>query len=83
MNARIAGVIIPVQKHIVIGLTAIYGIGRQRAKHICASANVEGSKKVKDLTEVELEALRAEVTKFRVEVTCVVKSLWESSVLLN
>lgn len=67
MNARIAGVIIPVQKHVVIGLTAIYGIGRQRAKDICASAKVEPSKKVKDLTEAELELLRSEVAKIRVE----------------
>jgi small subunit ribosomal protein S13 len=67
MNARIAGVIIPVQKHVVIGLTAIYGIGRQRARDICASANVEPAKKVKDLTEAELELLRSEVAKIRVE----------------
>ena len=67
MNARIAGVIIPVQKHVVIGLTAIYGVGRQRARDICASANVEPAKKVKDLTEAELELLRSEVAKIRVE----------------
>lgn len=67
MNARIAGVIIPVQKHVVIGLTAIYGIGRQRAKDICAAARIEPSKKVKDLTEAELELIRGEVAKFRVE----------------
>ncbi len=67
MNARIAGVIIPVQKHVVIGLTAIYGIGRQRAKNICAATKVEPSKKVKDLTEGELELLRSEVAKIRVE----------------
>ena len=67
MNARIAGVIIPVQKHIVIGLTAIYGIGRQRARDICTASNVQPSKKVKDLTEGELELLRSEVAKIRVE----------------
>jgi small subunit ribosomal protein S13 len=67
MNARIAGVIIPVQKHIVIGLTAIFGVGRQRARDICAVANVEPSKKGKDLTEAELELLRGEVAKIRVE----------------
>ena len=67
MNARIAGVIIPVQKHVVIGLTAIYGVGRQRARDICESAKVEPSKKVKDLTEGELELLRSEVAKIRVE----------------
>lgn len=67
MAARIAGVIIPMQKHIVIGLTAVYGIGRQRAKEICEIAKVEPTKKVKDLTEAELESLRGEVGKFRVE----------------
>jgi small subunit ribosomal protein S13 len=67
MAARIAGVIIPMQKHIVIGLTAIYGIGRNKAKTLCATAKVDPSKKVKDLTEAELEGLRAEIAKFRVE----------------
>lgn len=67
MAARIAGVIIPMQKHIVIGLTAIYGVGRNRAQMVCESARVEPSKKVKDLTEAELETLRNEITKFRVE----------------
>src|SRR5580700_3306685 len=67
MAARIAGVIIPMQKHIVIGLTAIYGIGRNRAKSLCDSAKVERVKKVKDLTEAELESLRSEISKIRVE----------------
>lgn len=67
MAARIAGVIIPMQKHIVIGLTAIYGVGRNRARVICDSAKVAPTKKVKDLTEAELESLRSEVSKIRVE----------------
>ena len=67
MSARIAGVIIPMQKHVVIGLTAIFGIGRNRAQLICDTAKVDPSKKVKDLTEAELEGLRGEVGKFRVE----------------
>jgi small subunit ribosomal protein S13 len=67
MAARIAGVIIPMQKHIVIGLTAIYGIGRQRARNLCQVAKIEPSKKVKDLTEGELESLRSEINKIRVE----------------
>lgn len=67
MAARIAGVIIPMQKHIVIGLTAIYGVGRNRAKVMCESARVDPTKKVKDLTEGELEGLRNEVAKVRVE----------------
>lgn len=67
MAARIAGVIIPMQKHIVIGLTAIYGIGRQRARDLCKMTKIEPSKKVKDLTEAELEGLRGEISKIRVE----------------
>ena len=67
MAARIAGVNIPVQKHIVIGLTAIYGIGRNRAKTICDSVKIRPETKVKDLSETELESLRGEVAKFRVE----------------
>jgi small subunit ribosomal protein S13 len=67
MAARISGVMIPMQKHIVVGLTAIFGVGRNRAKTICEIANVNPQKKVKDLSEVELEGLRAEIAKFRVE----------------
>lgn len=67
MVARIAGIIIPVQKHILVGLTAIYGIGRRRARKICQTVKVDPGKKVKDLTEAELESLRSEISKFRVE----------------
>jgi small subunit ribosomal protein S13 len=66
-SARIAGVNIPVQKHIVIGLTSIYGIGRNRAQRICSSAKIDPAKKVKDLTDAEFENLRTEVAKLRVE----------------
>jgi len=66
-SARIAGVNIPVHKHIVIGLTSIYGVGRTKAKNACLAANVNPTKKVKDLTEAELESLRNEVAKLRVE----------------
>src|SRR5690349_18731140 len=65
--ARIAGVNIPVNKHIVIGLTSIYGIGDTRAKKICLAAKVNIQTKVKELTEAELETIRTEVAKFRVE----------------
>lgn len=65
--ARIAGINIPVQKHIVIGLTSIYGIGRSHASDICAAAGVKADSKVKDLTEQELDAIRAEVSKYAVE----------------
>jgi small subunit ribosomal protein S13 len=67
MTARIAGVIIPMQKHIVIGLTAIYGVGRNRARSICTAAQIDPTKKVKDLVESELESLRSEIAKVRVE----------------
>lgn len=67
MTARIVGVMIPMQKHICIGLTSIYGIGRSRALDICAQAKVEPSKKTKDLTESELESLRTEIGKINVE----------------
>jgi small subunit ribosomal protein S13 len=56
--ARIAGVDLPVQKRLWVGLTAIYGIGLQRAQDICAKAKVDHFKKVKDLTEEEVNHLR-------------------------
>src|ERR1700722_13656122 len=56
--ARIAGVDLPPQKRIWIGLTAIYGIGQPRARALCAKANVEETKKIKDLTEEEIHRLR-------------------------
>ncbi|TQV87880.1 30S ribosomal protein S13 [Aliikangiella coralliicola] len=65
--ARIAGINIPVSKHSVIALTSIYGIGRSRAKAICGSAGIEENRKIKDLTESEIESLRGEVAKFTVE----------------
>jgi small subunit ribosomal protein S13 len=65
--ARIAGINIPVNKHTVIALQSIYGIGRTRAALICASAKVRPEAKVKDLTDGEVEALRGEVAKFTVE----------------
>ena len=65
--ARIAGINIPVNKHVVIALTAIYGIGRPRAAFICKECKIDPARKVKDLTEGEVEALRAQVSKFVVE----------------
>ena len=65
--ARIAGINIPVHKHTVIGLTAIYGIGVPRAKLICGESGIDPSTKVKDLTEQELDSLRTNVAKFTVE----------------
>jgi small subunit ribosomal protein S13 len=65
--ARIAGINIPVNKHAVIALTAIYGIGRTRARDICAAAGVQPTAKIKDLQDAQVEALRTEVAKFTVE----------------
>jgi small subunit ribosomal protein S13 len=65
--ARIAGINIPVNKHAVIALTAIYGIGRTRSKQICQAAGVRPDAAIKDLTEGEIENLRAEVGKLAVE----------------
>ena len=65
--ARIKNIELPNQKHIVIGLTAIYGIGRNLAETICDDAKVERTKKVKDLTDDEVAALRKEVDKYTVE----------------
>ncbi|MCP3678882.1 MAG: 30S ribosomal protein S13 [Gammaproteobacteria bacterium] len=67
MAARIAGINIPTHKHIDIGLTSIYGIGRVRARKICDLAAVEPDAKVNSLDEEQVEALRAEVAKFTVE----------------
>jgi len=65
--ARIAGVNLPVQKHVVIGLQSIFGIGRTRSKQVCAAAGVDPATKIKSLTEAEVEKIRAEVAKFTVE----------------
>ena len=65
--ARIAGINIPLNKHIVIALTSIYGIGNTRAKQICEAAGVAADTKVKDLAEPEVAKLRAAVANFTVE----------------
>lgn len=65
--ARIAGINIPVQKHAVIALRSIYGIGSTRARAICSAAGVKPDTKIRDLTEGELEAIRSEVGKIVVE----------------
>lgn len=65
--ARIAGINLPNHKHIELGLTAIYGIGRHTAQKICAAAGIENTLKVQDLNESQAEKLRAEITKYEVE----------------
>ena len=64
--ARIAGINIPSHKHIVIALTAIYGVGQSRAKLICDTAGVKPDMKVKDLAESEVSSLREAVAKYTV-----------------
>ncbi|MBQ9834484.1 MAG: 30S ribosomal protein S13 [Bacilli bacterium] len=59
--ARIKNIELPGEKHTVIGLTAIYGIGRNLAKTICERAGVETTKKIKDLTDDEIAKLRKEI----------------------
>ena len=65
--ARIKNIDLPNEKHICIGLTAIYGIGLPLALTICEDAKVDPTKKVKDLTEDEVTKLRKEVDKYIVE----------------
>jgi len=65
--ARLAGINIPVHKHTVIALTSIYGVGRSAAQGICQAAGVATDAKVKDLTEAQLESLRGEIAKIKVE----------------
>src|SRR3981189_645694 len=65
--ARIAGINIPMNKHVVIGLPHIFGIGNTRAAQICDAAGVKHSVKVKDLNDPEVPSLRSYVAKFAVE----------------
>jgi len=65
--ARIAGINIPMNKHVWVGLTHIYGIGRARAVSTCAAAGVNPNTRVKDLTEAEVNAVRSVIAKFAVE----------------
>ena len=65
--ARIAGINIPMNKHVSIGLTHIFGIGRTRSLEILAGAGVATTTKVKDLTEAEVTAIRSQIAKFAVE----------------
>lgn len=65
--ARIAGVNIPDNKHSVISLTYIFGIGRTTAKSILAAAGVKESTKIGELNDTELDAIRSEVAKVTTE----------------
>ena len=65
--ARIAGVNIPDNKHLVISLTYIFGIGRTTSKKLCVLVGIDPATKVKDLSDVQLDQLRAEVAKLPTE----------------
>ena len=65
--ARIAGVDIPRDKRVVISLTYIYGIGNTTAKQILANAGASEDVRVRDLTNEQTDAIRAEVDKLKVE----------------
>jgi small subunit ribosomal protein S13 len=65
--ARIGGVNIPNQQHAEIALTSIYGIGRSRARNICAAAGITATTKVKDLSDNDMDRLREQVTKYTIE----------------
>jgi len=65
--ARLAGVNIPMNKHVCVGLTHIFGIGRSQALKACEAAGIPPDRKVKDLTDPEVTALRSQVGKMTVE----------------
>jgi len=65
--ARIAGVNIPLNKHIVIGLTSIYGVGLNTSKGILEKAGIDPTTKVRALTEEQLEAIRQELSNYKIE----------------
>ncbi len=65
--ARVAGVDLPENKRVDIGLTYIFGIGRSNVVSVLKDAGVDGAKRVKDLTEEEINKLQKRVEQFKVE----------------
>lgn len=65
--ARISGVNIPDNKHAVISLTYIFGVGKTSAKTLCDVTGITPTAKVRDLTDEQLDSLRSEVGKLNVE----------------
>lgn len=65
--ARIAGVDLPEQKRVDIGLTFIYGVGRSNAKQILKESGVDLAKRVKDLTDDEVVKIQKALEPFKVE----------------
>ena len=65
--ARIAGVNIPDNKHAVISLTYIFGVGRTTAKELCAATGVAEDTKIGELSEEQMDALSGKVAEMTVE----------------
>lgn len=65
--ARIAGVNVPDNKHAVIALTYIFGVGRTQAKHLCAATGVAENAKIGELSEEQMDSLRNKVGDLTVE----------------
>src|SRR3981189_3561781 len=65
--ARMSGISIPPHRHAEIGLAAIYGIGRTTAQKICAASGVPFDRKIKDLTDADLEKIREEIGRMTIE----------------
>jgi len=65
--ARIEGVDLPRSKRVEVALTYIYGIGQTRSKTILDATNISPDTRVRELTEAEVQSLREQVGKFRVE----------------
>ena len=65
--ARIAGINIPINKHVGISLTHIHGIGRSRALEACREAGIDPATQVKNLSEPEVARLRDVIARFSVE----------------
>ncbi|WP_113908026.1 30S ribosomal protein S13 [Aliidiomarina celeris] len=65
--ARIAGINVPDNKHAVIALTSIYGVGRTRSTEILASVGIAETTTIGSLSEADLDKIREEVAKYTVE----------------
>jgi len=65
--ARIAGINIPVNKHVAVALTQIFGVGNSRARLACQVAEIDPATQVKDLTDPEVAKLRDIIDKFTIE----------------
>ena len=76
--ARIAGIDLPHEKRVEIGLTYIYGIGRKTSNDILKATNISPDTRVKDLTEDEVGKIRAYIEK-----NCVVEGDLQREVSLN